>query len=229
MNRGNRRNQRRPVGSLRSFLEREGLTILGQTALCILALAIEFSAGCGSARPSKYYQLTVPGERAAAAGQDSYPVSLMIGPLMASHLYREDRIVYSSDGQRMGTYDSQRWAEPPAEMLEQLLLQQLRASGRYRSVSSLRSGARGDFLLRGRLYDFKEISGKTVVAKVSFELELQDTKTGSTVWTHSYSREEPANGRDVPAVVAALDRNAHNGVAGAAASLDQYFSVHSSK
>ncbi len=229
MNRGNRRSQRRPVGSLRSFLERGGLTILGKTAICILALAVEFSVGCGSARPSKYYQLTVPGEQAAAAGPNSYPVSLMIGSLTASHLYREDRIVYSSDAEQMGAYDSQRWAEPPTEMLEQLLLRQLRASGHYQSVSSLRSGARGDFLLRGHLYDFKEISGKTVIAKVSFELELQDTKTGSTVWTHFYSREEPVNGRDVPAVVAALDRNAHSGVAAAAASLDEYFSAHSSK
>ena len=212
--------------SLRNFFGRERFLFVGKLALFALAVAVAHLSGCGSARPSKYYQLTVPGQSGASPGQNSFPVGLMVGPLMGSHLYREDRIVYSSEGQQMGTYDSQRWTQPPTEMLEELLLRQLRASGRYRSVSSLGSNARGDFLLRGNLYDFKEISGKTVLAKVSFELELRDTKTGSTVWTHFYSHEEPVNGKDVPAVVAALDQNAQRGIAEVTASLEQYFSSH---
>ena len=59
--------------------------------------------GCGAARPIKYYQLTVPGDMTPAAEPNAYPITLMVGPLSASHLYREDHIVYSTAGESMGT------------------------------------------------------------------------------------------------------------------------------
>ncbi len=64
---------------------------------------------------------------------------------MASHLYRDDRIVYSSGGTQMGTYEYQRWAEPPTEMVEEILLRELRTSGRYHAVYTHRSNVNGDF------------------------------------------------------------------------------------
>src|ERR1700676_1417033 len=193
------------------------------------ALAAGLLAGCGAARPSKYYQLTVPaGDSSAAAARSPYAVTLLLGPLRASHLYREDHIVYSSSGQNMGTYAYQRWSEPPTEMLVDVLLRDLRASGRYRAVDVLRSNSHGDFILYGRLYDFKEISGAPLLARITVDLELRETKTGSTVWTHYYSHDEPVSGKDISAVVAALDRNAQRGMGEVKSSLDQYFSTRSS-
>jgi ABC-type uncharacterized transport system auxiliary subunit len=194
--------------------------------LALGILAALSLAGCGAARPSKYYQLTVPGIRSAAQGLDPVPATLLLGPLMASHLYREDRIVYSGHGEQMGTYEYQRWAEPPTEMIQEVLLRQLRDSGRYKAVYAQRSTASGDFLIRGRLDDFKEVSGSSMFAKVTFELEMRELKSGATVWTHYYSHDEPVEGKDVPAVVAALDRNVQVGVKQVLASLDQYFATH---
>lgn len=193
--------------------------------LCVMATAL--LCGCGAARPSKYYQLTVPGD-AAAAGQaaDPAPVTLLVGNLLASHLYRQDRIVYSTGGEQMGTYEYQRWAEPPTEMVEQLLLRELRACGRYRAVYAQRSNTNGDFLLRGRLYDFKEVSGSAMKARVTVEFEMRDLKSGATVWTHYYQHDEAVDGKDVPAVVAALNKNVQRGVKEVLASLDQYFAAH---
>ena len=123
--------------------------------LSIAALAAGLLAGCGAARPSKYYQLTVPGDSATAAQADPIPVTLLLGPLRASHLYREDHIVYSSSGENMGTYMYQRWAEPPSEMLTDVLLRDLRGSGKYRAVDILRSNSHGDYILYGRLVRFQ--------------------------------------------------------------------------
>src|SRR5215469_11607860 len=118
-----------------------------------------FLAGCGAARPNKYFALTVPGNASAvAADPDPYPVTLLLGPLRASHLYREDHIVYSSSGEAMGTYEYDRWSEPPTEMLVEVLLRSLRTSGKFRAVDVLRSNSHGDYVLIGRLYDFKEVS-----------------------------------------------------------------------
>jgi ABC-type uncharacterized transport system auxiliary subunit len=191
-----------------------------------LALCAGMSGGCGAARPSKYYQLSVPGDMAPAGDPNVYPVTLLLGPLAASHLYREDRIVYSAAGQNMGTYEFQRWAEPPTDMVQDVLFRELRASGRYRAVNSLRSNAHGDYLLHGRLYDFKEVSGSPLVARVVVEYELRETKSGATVWSHYYSHDEPVSGKDVGAVVAALDRNVQGIVGQVKAGLEQYFSAH---
>jgi ABC-type uncharacterized transport system auxiliary subunit len=204
----------------------EKLPMKPKLAAAFLLLSAALTAGCGAARPSKYYQLTMPNELAADPPSDPYPVSLLLGPLMASHLYREDRIVYSSGSESMGAYEYHRWAEPPTEMIEEVLLRELRASGRYRSVNFLRSGARGDYALSGRLYDFKEVSGSPLLARVTFELAMRDIKTGSSVWSHYYSHDEPVSGKDVPAIVAALNRNAQRGVSEFRSSLNEYFSTH---
>src|SRR6266436_5473234 len=192
----------------------------------IFLLCAALLAGCGAARPSKYYQLTVPANDSADPPGDAFPVTIVMGPLMSSHLYREDHIVYSSNGEAMGAYEYQRWAEPPTEMIQHVLFRALRSSGRYRSVYALRSSIRGDYLLHGQLYDFKEITGSPMSARVALELELRDTKTGITVWTHLYNHDEPVSGKDVSAVVAALDRNVQRATNEFTASLTQYFSTH---
>jgi ABC-type uncharacterized transport system auxiliary subunit len=151
-------------------------------------------------------------------------ISLAIGPMVASHLYREDRIVFSAGPQQMGTYEFQRWTEPPAEMIQEVLLRQLRASNLYREVFTQRSASHADYVLRGRLYDFKEVSGSPLQARVTVEFELKDMKSGATVWSHYYNHDEPVNGKDVPAMVAALDRNVQRGVGEVKASLEQFFS-----
>ena len=193
----------------------------------IAALTAGLLAGCGAARPSKYYQLTIPGDPGPTAERSPYPVTVLLGPLRASHLYREDHIVYSSSGENMGTYEYQQWAEPPTEMLVDVLLRELRASGRYRAVDILRSNSHGDYILYGRLYDFKEISASPLMARLTIELEMREAKSGSTVWTHYYSHDEPVSGKDISAVVAALDRNAQRGMSEVKSSLEQYFSTRS--
>ena len=90
------------------------------------------------------------------------PITLLVGPLTGSHLYRDDRIVYSS-GEAMGMYDTHRWASPPTEMMQEVLFRELRASGKYKTVNTLRSNARGDYMLNGRLYDFKEVTGSRLL------------------------------------------------------------------
>lgn len=190
-----------------------------------LTLCLGILNGCGAARPRKFYQLTLPNDKTPGADPPPFPVTLLLGPITTSHLYRDDHIVYTSNGEAMGTYEYQRWAEPPSEMIGDVLLRELKDSERYQHVYSLRSDSRGDFVLRGRLYDFREVSGSGLAARVAFDFELRDSKTGATVWSRSYSHDEPVKGKDVSAVVAAMDRNVQSGLSAVLESLDQYFST----
>ncbi len=192
-----------------------------------LMLCLGILNGCGAARPSKFYQLTLPNDKASGTDPAPFPVTLLLGPITTSHLYRDDHIVYTSNDEAMGTYEYQRWAEPPSEMITDVLLRELQKSERYQHVYSLRSDARGDYILRGHLYDFREISGNGLAARVAFDFELRDSKTGTTVWNRSYSHDEPVNGKDVSAVVAAMDRNVQSGLSEVLEGLDKYFSTWS--
>ena len=199
------------------------LSFKGTGALWVMVMAGSLT-GCGATRPTQYYQLTVPAD-VHHADTNTSGISLALGPLVSSHLYREDRIVFSSGPQQMGTYEFQRWTEPPAEMIQEVLLRELRASNRYREVFAQRSASHADYVLRGRLYDFKEVSGSPLQARVTVEFELRDMKSGATVWSHYYNHDEPVSDKDVPAMVAALDRNVQRGVGEVKASLEQYFSA----
>jgi len=193
-------------------------------ALCAFVFGM-VAVGCGAARPVKYYQLTVPGDMTTPSDANAYPITLLVGPLTGSHLYRDDRIVYSS-GETMGTYETHRWASPPTEMVQQVLFRELRASGKYKTVNTLRSNSRGDYILNGRLYEFKEVTGNAFVARVAVEYELRDTKTGATVWSHYYSHDEPVSGKDVGAIASAIDRNVQGIVSQVQAGVSAYFQAN---
>ena len=111
-------------------------------------------------------------------------------------------------------------------MIQEVLFRALRSSGQFRTVYQERSSMHGDFLLRGRLYDFKEVTGSPMAARLSLDLELRETKTGNTVWTHSYNHDEPVSGKSVSALVEALDHNVQLATSEITASLFQYFAAH---
>ena len=199
-------------------------------AVGAIAVLVAGLTACGGAsRPNKYYQLQVPVASPPAAGSNPYPVALLVGRLTAPHLYRDARIVYRTGSEQLGTYQYHRWAEPPTEMLEAILMRLLRESGRYRTVQLLRSNARGDYVVRGRLHSLEELAGRAPAARVMLEIELYEVKTGTTVWSQFYSHDEPVNGKEVAAVVEALDRNVQRGLAQITAGIDRYFSSHTVK
>src|ERR1700721_2469177 len=211
------------MGRTFTFVRAPGPTKL---ALGLVAIAVSVATGCGAARPSKYYQLTVPANSAVSDNSSTLPITPLIGRITAPALYREDQIVYSSGGESMGTYEYQKWSEPPTEMIAKIMLRQFPppgpTPGRYPGVFTLRSDIRGDFLLHGHLYDFKEVEGSPVVGRVTMELELRDIKSGVVVWTHFYTHDEPAGSKDTGAVVAALNKNIQQGIAEFRSSLDQH-------
>jgi len=162
-------------------------------------------SGCGHPKPVRYYEISFP--VVGPPKQEPLNATLLVRTFATSHLYREDRLVYGSGSEQMGTYMNERWSEPPAEMLQTALVREMRSTGRFRTVTALRSDSSGDFVLTGHLYDFKEMSGNGISARLSFDVELRDLKAGKTVWTYTYNHDEPSNGKDVASVVAAMDRN----------------------
>lgn len=188
----------------------------------LFALAL---TGCGGAtRPIRYYTIQVP--VAPTLSTNPYPVSLLVANITGPAMYRDTPIAYRVGSNEIGVYHDSRWAEPPAEMLKTKLIRMLHISGNYESVAGVGTASAGQFVIRGRLHDFEEVDSGSIAALVSMEFELCDRKTGKVLWSHFYSQSEPVQGREISAVVAALDVNLDRGLKEVAAGLNEYFAAN---
>jgi ABC-type uncharacterized transport system auxiliary subunit len=195
------------------------------TAAVLLLVAV--LGGCGAARPVQYYTIDLPERAGNPDGQEPWPVVLVVGYISTSHLYRDDRLIYRTGANELNTYEYRRWVEPPGEIIQHALLRLLRRSGRFQAVQSQRSsGVRGDYILRGRLENFEELTGPPEAGRIRLELELYEVKAAKTVWSLAYAQDEPVQGKGVDAVVQALNRNVDRALEQVTAGLEQYFTSH---
>jgi cholesterol transport system auxiliary component len=209
----------------RSAFRRRGWLGLSALAFATLGLA----AGCAASRPITYYQLTVP-TASAPASQAPFPVTIIVGLPAAPDLYRDNRLVYSVGDQKLGAYEYERWVAPPPELIRDVILRNLRASGHYAGVYTPQSKAGGDYILRTRLYEFKEQdSGTNLVGRLIMDVELQNSRTGATVWQSYYNHDVPISAKTLPDVVAALNTNVQMAANDIGAGMESYFASHPPK
>ncbi len=191
------------------------LTICAAT-ICILLV------GCGAERPVHYYTINYPATPALAAKPDG--VMLLVGRIVTPEGLEDSRIRYRSGNNEVGSYEYHRWTERPGMMIRELLIQKLRASGRYRQVQESSSAAPGDYLIRGKLNDFSELDDPAMQTRVSLQLELVDRKTGLVLWDRGYNRDEPVSGRAMDDVVSSLDHNLQQVIADSASDINSFLS-----
>jgi ABC-type uncharacterized transport system auxiliary subunit len=196
--------------------------------IAAVSLVVAMAAACSATHPTIYYALDTPAPAPAPAPgiESRTPVRLIVGRVTGSRLYHDNRLVYGTGTVELGTYEYQRWAEPPVDYLQDILVTSLRASGQYRSVSRIGSNARGDYVVRGHLDALDEIDKPALAARFTFQLELFDPASGSTVWSSSYSHDEPVQGKKVTDVVEALNRNVEAGLRQLTTELNQYLASH---
>jgi ABC-type uncharacterized transport system auxiliary subunit len=190
-----------------------------------IALLCIMSVACVGERPIHYYTINSPG--APTAGSTLDGPALLIGRIAASEALQDGRIRYRSRSNEVGAYEYHRWSERPAAMVQDLLLRTLRGSGKYRQVQEASTGAAGDYLVRGRLYELEEIDDPGIRTRVSLRLELLDRKTGTVVWNHDYDRDEPVEGKAIHDIVLSLERNLQQVITEAASGIHAYLSSRS--
>jgi ABC-type uncharacterized transport system auxiliary subunit len=188
------------------------------------ALLLLCLSGCAAPKPIKYYEVNFPTKSFVA--DDAIDTTLTVRPFEASPLYLDDKIVYGFDSPEMGTYEYQRWVEPPVAIIQTSLVRGLRASGRFKGVYTMRADPNSRFILGGYLYDFKEVDAATIVARLGYEVRMRDRKTGTTVWSHSYRNDEPVSEKTVSAYVTAMGKNIDRSVQEVQTGLEEYFRAH---
>jgi len=197
---------------------------MGRASELLLVVAGMLTAGSCGSRPIQYYGLQIPAAPAATAHR--FPIDLAVGRITGTDLLEASPIVYKTSRNQIGIYQFHRWSEPPVSMIQAKLVRLLRTSGDYQSINGSGTTSGSEFIVRGRLYELEEVDGDAITGMVSMEYELYNRKTGRIVWTHFYSQSEPVSGKEVPAVVQALDRNLDRGLNEVVAGLGKYFAAN---
>jgi ABC-type uncharacterized transport system auxiliary subunit len=191
---------------------------------CLVAVASLFSTGCVDSRTIHYYTITTPiapVTPGAASG-----VVLLVGNISVPPELQDGRIRYRIGPNEEGAYQFHRWTERPGMMVCESLVQTLRASGKYRSVLESSSSAAGDYLLRGKLYEFNEVDRDTIQTSISLQVDLLDVKSKRIVWDDLVRRDEPVSSKSVQDVVASLDRNLRAVVKETAGAIDAFLAAN---
>jgi ABC-type uncharacterized transport system auxiliary subunit len=183
------------------------------------------SYGCVASRQVHYYTLT----SAPPSGQAPAPESpsILVGHIAASQALQDSRIRYRAGSNEVGTYEYQRWTDPPSLLVRESLIHALRSTGRYRSVREAGSSSDGDYLVRGRLTEFSEIDRPGIETRVSLDIEVNDRKTGKLLLTRFYTHDEPVAGKEMADVVRSIDLNLQQILRDVVAGIDECVSGRS--
>ena len=189
----------------------------------LIATACWLGASCAGTRPVHYYTL----EPASAAANPGNPdgATILVGNIATPEALQDDRISYRVGANEVGGYEYHRWVERPGAMVRDSLVGALRSSGKYRRVFESSSSAIGDYVVRGKLFEFGEMDTPAIQTRISLHLELVDRKTNRDIWDHLFERVEPAAGKSIKEVVESMDRNLQQVVSGAAAEIDKFMAA----
>ena len=190
------------------------------TSICLAIAGGLVGGSCVATKPVHYYTIE-PASPPANQGKPDGLI-LLVGDISTPEALQDGRIRYRIGSNQAGAYEYHRWTEQPGSMVRSSLLRALRASGKYQRVLESSSSANGDYLVRGKLYEFGEVDNTSIQTKLSLQVELVDRKTNRNVWDRVVEREEPVSSKSVADVVQSLDRNLQHVVGETAAEIGKF-------
>jgi ABC-type uncharacterized transport system auxiliary subunit len=199
-----RREQGAPMSRARTARKAHRASLGAGLAACAI-----LAAGCGGSGgdipEARTYRIGF--FPASAAAGNALPVTLGVAAVRGSETYRQERLVYRTQPNRVGFYPYDRWEVPPVEMVTEAIIAHLRASGGFLRVVPYTRDGRVDYVLRGRLLRFDEEdagAGAPWSAVVEIDYELVDPQRSQVVATGAARATQAVPQRSAEAIVGAL-------------------------
>jgi len=180
--------------------------------LNVLALMLAIGAiltGCGGKlRYPSYYTLNLPAPPDPPA-PESVRTSIAVREFQCAGYLRQGPIVYRPTPEQIGFYEYHRWAADPRTLVTSAVIDHLRASGQYSTVSVYNGRADIDYVFSGKLEKMEELDYESgVKVEVAMSAQITRVDTGVTVWSNSVSEVGTVSKRNVPGVVSQMNRTA---------------------
>jgi len=176
-------------------------------ALALMLAILGALTGCGGKlRYPAYYTLNLPPAPDPPV-QQSVRSSMAVREFQSPIYLRQGPIVYRSTPEQIGFYEYHRWAADPRLLLTSALVDHLRASGKFASVSLYSGRSEADYVLSGNLEKLEEVDyDGGVKVEVAISGQITRGSTGTTAWSNSVFETTTVSDRSVPAVVSQMNR-----------------------
>jgi ABC-type uncharacterized transport system auxiliary subunit len=188
-----------------------------------LAVALTLAAlSCGGGKipQTRYYTLDLP--PAPSPQGSTAQESVAVRPLTAASQFTQDRIVYRPSRHEVGFYEYHRWAADPRQSIHAALMDKLRSSGLFATVSAHDGRQKTDYLLQARIERLEEVDFESgVKVYVEIAAELVDASSNRVVWTGVGRGSGGVTASDVAQVVAEMSKATEASLEAIIASLRQ--------
>ena len=178
--------------------------------LNVLALTlaiVTILTGCGGKiRYPAYYTLNLPPPPDPPA-KESVRTSIAVREFQSPSYLRQGPIVYRSTPEEIGFYEYHRWAADPRTLVTGAVIDHLRASGQYSTVSMYNGRPGNEFIFSGKLEKLEESDYQAgIKVDVAMSAQIISVKSGATVWSNSVSEVGTVSQHTVPGVVSEMNR-----------------------
>jgi len=193
----------------RNVLQSSAFARAGRLAL-VAALAAGLSGCFGSAEPpprDRYYRL-LAGADAAPLSKPALKGILVVEQLTTDGLLLERPLLFttSSAGNEVQQHDYHYWIDRPPNMVQQQIVEYLRARNVAKSIVTPRLRVDATYRLVGSIKRMERIlgdGGNRVV--VELELGVLRARDGRLIMIDTYREERPADAADIKSAVAAIN------------------------
>jgi cholesterol transport system auxiliary component len=151
-----------------------------------------------------YYRLALPSAGGAKAQRLNGIVE--VGRFVAKGLTAQRPIVFiePGDNHQVQAYHYHFWTDPPTVMLQNALVNQLRAAGVAKSVVTPDLRVEADFAISGKISRFEQIIGQSGQVIVEIEFAIKEAGSDKLVFFKSYRETLATNNRTVPEAVSKI-------------------------
>jgi ABC-type uncharacterized transport system auxiliary subunit len=162
-------------------------------------------AGCSRVRYPAYYTLNLPPPPDPPAQENQ--TAIAVREFQAPGYLRQGPIVYRSTPQQIDFYEYHRWATDPRKIVTSAVIDDLRASGQFSMVSTYDGRRDIEYIFNGKLEKLEEVDYEGGVrVEVGLSAQITRVSNGTTVWSNTVFEAGKVSHRNVPGVVAQMNR-----------------------
>ena len=111
----------------------------------------------------------------------------------ANRIYQSKQMLYSVRPHELSEFAKNRWAEPPVQMLQPLIIQALQNTHHFKAVAPAISGGRYDLLLNTQVIDFyQDFCESGSVFKLTLRAQMIKVASGKVVASKQFTVIQPA-------------------------------------
>lgn len=117
--------------------------------------------------------------------------SLFVAPMEADPIYNTTAMAYTTKPYQIAYFGKNNWAEPPAAMIQPLIIQTLQNTHHFRTVNGGSSVGNYDYILKTQLLELQQaFLSNTSIVHLKIRAQIINANNGQVIATKQFSVSE---------------------------------------